>query len=93
MALDTAKQDPQQQSDPIKNGSFTPIALQDLYILFYRKGQNPYPMQKNFVNKGGLSKAIDAGKNHCDRITARFLRVDPFIRDLSKEETDYLSSE
>ena len=78
---------------PSKPNGFKPISLTDLYTLYYRKGQNPFPMQKNFHSEGGLTRAIQVGKDHCERITARFLRVNRFISDLNKEENDYLALE
>lgn len=58
----------------------------DIYILYYRQGHNPYPMTKFFTFKGTLQKAIDRGRQHCEYITARFLRVEPFVHDLTEDE-------
>ena len=76
--------------------NFRPIALTDLWTLYYRKGRNPFPMIKVFVYKAqtndpqkNLAKAIDVGRDHCERITARFLRCEPFIADLNAEEQRY----
>jgi hypothetical protein len=76
--------------------NFRPIALTDLWTLYYRKGRNPFPMIKVFVYKAqtndpqkNLAKAIDVGRDHCERITARFLRCEPFIAELNAEEQRY----
>lgn len=83
---------------PLKN--FTPIDIRDLYVLYYRKGQNPFPMQRFFHYKGqnsdakrNLLKAIDRGREFCERITARFLRVEPFVADLDAQAEDYGNNE
>ena len=76
------------------------IDLRDLYTLYYRKGQNPYPMAKNFHYKGqsldpqkNLLKAIDVGRGHCEQITARFIRCVPLISDLSLDEQKHQDNE
>lgn len=75
---------------------FVPVDLKDMYILYYRKGQNPFPMSRFFVYKGNSSdskrnllKAIDRGREFCERITARFLRVENFVADLDAQAEDY----
>jgi hypothetical protein len=80
--------------------SFKPIALQDLYIMHYRKGQNVFPLSKTFVCKGqnpdpkkNLMKAIEMSRDHCERITARFVRCVPFISDLAIDEQEHQEKE
>ncbi len=71
-----------------------PIDIKDVYTLYYRKGQNTFPMIKHFIFKGrpgnsnhdNLLKAIDFCRQHCEMITARFLRCEPFIADFTREE-------
>lgn len=77
--------------------AFKPINLGDLYTLYYRKGQNPFPLIKVFHYEGkssdpkkNLLKAIDRGREFCERITARFLRVEPFVCDLDAQAEDYV---
>ena len=76
------------------------IDMRDLYTLYYRKGQNPYPMAKTFVCKTQhlepekrLQKAMDVSRSHCEQITARFIRVVPFISDLSLDEQKHQDNE
>lgn len=76
------------------------IDMKDLYTLYYRKGQNPYPMSKNFVCRAtsadtqkNLLKAIEASRDHCNNITARFIRCVPLISDLSLDEQKHLENE
>lgn len=56
------------------------------YVLYYRSGNNPSPMQKFFLFKGDLQKAIRRGQHHCEVLGTRFISVRPFITSLENEE-------
>lgn len=67
--------------------------LSEIYILWFRRGTSPFPEMKFFSFKGTLKQAMDRGRQHCDNITARFLRVDPFLHDLTEDEVKHRKSE
>lgn len=76
------------------------IDLRDLWTLYYRKGQNPYPMAKNFHLKQTtndpekrLRAAMEVGRSHCEMITARFIRCVPLISDLLIDEQKHQENE
>jgi hypothetical protein len=61
--------------------------LSGLYTLYYRQGNNPHPMQKNFYSTGAnLRETVDIAKKHCENMGLRFIRVQPFINDLRADE-------
>ena len=61
--------------------------LKGLYTLYYRQGNNPHPMQKNFYSTGAnLRETVDIAKKHCENMGIRFIRVQPFISDIRADE-------
>lgn len=57
-----------------------------MYVLHYRKGDNPHPMTKYFFINGDISVAMARARAHCDNMNFRFLRIDPFLSDLEADE-------
>lgn len=57
-----------------------------MYVLHYRKGDNPHPMTKYFFVAGDISIAMARARAHCDNMNFRFLRIDPFLSDLEADE-------
>jgi hypothetical protein len=88
MATPTAT--PQASLIPTKNEKV-------LYSLIYRLRQHPAPLIKNFFfaaqpnKREELQKAIQRGRDHCERINVIFIRVQPFITDFEQEEKRYAS--
>jgi hypothetical protein len=61
--------------------------LSGLYTLYYRQGNNPHPMQKNFFTNGAnLRETVDIAKKHCENMGIRFIRVIPFLSDIRADE-------
>lgn len=61
--------------------------LNKVYTLYYRKGNNPHSMTKNFYSNGkDLMETVAIAKQHCEAIGGRFVRLEPFISDLRKDE-------
>lgn len=80
--------------DPIMVGVMDDdIEFDEIYVLYYRRGTNPFPEIKHFHFKGTLKQAMDRGRQHCDNIVARFLRVEPFLHDLTEDEVTHRSKE
>lgn len=65
----------------------TPKAL---YTLYYRKGNNPHAMTKNFYFAGSLREVVERAKKHCETIGGRFVRIEPFVSDLAQDERSHL---
>jgi hypothetical protein len=57
-----------------------------LYTLYYRRGTNPHSMMKNFEMSGTLREVVERTKKHCENLGCRFVRVEPFLSDLSNDE-------
>lgn len=57
-----------------------------LWVLHYRQGQNPSPMQKNFESAGTIARIVDRAKRHCDAMGYRFIKVQPFLSNLQTDE-------
>jgi hypothetical protein len=58
-----------------------------LYTLFYRQGNNPHPLQLNFILKTTEMRVVmERTKKHCDLMNYRFVRVQPFMTDLDRAE-------
>lgn len=62
------------------------VDFDNIFILYYRQGTNVFPLTKFFHFKGSLKQAMDRGRQHCDAITGRFLRVEPFLHNLTEDE-------
>lgn len=61
--------------------------LNGLYTLYYRQGNNPHPMQKNFFSTGkDLRETVDIAKKHCENMGIRFIRVSPFLSNIRADE-------
>lgn len=61
--------------------------LTQVYILYYRKGNNPHSMVKYFYSVGAtLRDTVNIAKKHCEVIGGRFVRIEPFLSDLNKDE-------
>lgn len=65
-------------------------AKKNMYILHYRKGDNPHPMTKFFFIEGDIQKAMARARSHCDTMNYRFLRVDSFVSNLEADEQKHL---
>jgi hypothetical protein len=61
--------------------------LTGVYTLYFRQGNNPHAMQKNFYSNGAnLRETVDIAKKHCENMGIRFIRVQPFLSNLRAEE-------
>lgn len=63
-----------------------------LWRLFYRRGDNPGHMFKEFYHPGDLGKVINRCKEHCTTMNYRFISVKPAIVDLAEEEKEHTNS-
>lgn len=67
-----------------------PLAKADeiIYVLHYRRGDNPHPMQKNFKASADLKipQLVERCKNYCTNMSYRFISVSPWLSDLAMEE-------
>jgi len=61
-----------------------------VYILHYRQGQNPHPMNSAFEADSSipLTKLIDRAKRFCTNMNWRFISIKPFIIDMDKMEKE-----
>jgi len=65
--------------------------LARVYTLYYRKGNNPHSMTKNFYSSGkDLMETVSIAKRHCEVIGGRFVRLEPLISDLRKDEAAHM---
>lgn len=65
--------------------------LSRVYTLYYRKGNNPHSMIKNFYSTGkDMMESVTIAKRHCESIGARFVRLEPFLSDLRKDEQQHM---
>lgn len=65
--------------------------LSRVYTLYYRKGNNPHAMTKQFYSTGkDLMETVTIAKRHCENIGARFVRLEPFLSDLLKDERQHM---
>lgn len=68
--------------------------LGGLYTLYYRQGNNPHPMSKNFfTNHASLQDIVLQAKKHCETLGVRFVRVVPFLNDLRADERKHMNLE
>ena len=58
----------------------------ETFILFYIKGPSHQVMSKHFVFAGSVRDAIERGKRHCEQMSYRFIRVQPFFSNLEDDE-------
>lgn len=58
----------------------------ETFILYYIKGPDPHIKQKHFVFAGEMKDAIQRGKRHCENMSYRFIRVQPFFSSLDEDE-------
>lgn len=68
--------------------------LSNVFTLYYRKGNNPHPMVKNFYSNGkDLQEHVRIAKQHCESTNLRFIRLEKFISDLREDERVYSGRE
>lgn len=68
--------------------SETEETLKQLYVLHYRQGNNPHPLQKYFLSDiKDFRQLVERAKKHCDTMNLRFVQVKPFLVNLAKEES------
>jgi hypothetical protein len=95
MATTTAELTGVKETEGKKTVSFTDgvkTILSQMYTLFYRQGNNPHPMQKNFFSSGkDLSETVLLAKKHCETVGVRFVRVVPFISNLRADERKHMN--
>lgn len=60
--------------------------LNEMFTLYYLKGNNHQTAHMNFPFKGNFREAIQRGRNYCAQMNLRFISVRPFITDLDEEE-------
>jgi len=66
----------------------------NLYVLFYRQGQNPHPQELHFYyGSFDMRVVVERVKRHCECMNYRFVNVRPFFTDLDKEENVILNKE
>lgn len=63
--------------------------LKSLFMLYYRTGNNPHPMQIFFFAEGPINQIIERAKRFCDNTNKRFHFCIPAIIDLDAEEKKY----
>lgn len=56
----------------------------NIYVLYYLKGSH-HPQEKRFHMLGEFRDVIAKVKDYCEKMSYRFLRVEPFLNDLSKD--------
>lgn len=66
----------------------TSIDVSELYVLYYREGSNPHPMQKNFrmAKTHSFNDVVKRAKEHCEQMNLRFYQVRPWFSDFAAEE-------
>jgi len=59
-----------------------------IYVLHYRRGDNPHPMQKNFEASADLKipQLVERCKTYCTNMSYRFISVTPWLSDLALDE-------
>lgn len=71
------------------------IKKESVFTLYYREGQNPHPMLKNFAfpaqlddktRKHIMQPIVSRAKAHCEKMGYRFIRVVPFMSSLDLDE-------
>lgn len=65
---------------------FSPLA--SLYILFYRTGNNPRPLEKYFEipnSSGDMREIINKCKDYCDQTGFRFVKVERFLSNMEDD--------
>ena len=65
-----------------------PLTLKDLYILFYRTGNNPRPLEKYFEISnpaGDMRMIINKCKDYCDQTGFRFVKVERFLSSMDDD--------
>jgi hypothetical protein len=63
-------------------------SLKNLYILFYRTGNNPRPLEKYFEISNPTSDmrmVINKCKDYCDQTGFRFVKVERFLSDMDED--------
>lgn len=61
-------------------------ASTETYVLYFIQGNTHQMKQKNFVHTGNRRSAIARGKRHCEQMSYRFIRVEPFFSNLEEDE-------
>lgn len=56
----------------------------NIYVLYYLKGSH-HPQEKRFHMEGEFRDIIERVKDYCTKMSYRFLRVEPFLNDLTKD--------
>jgi len=80
---------PIQNDTPELTSAKTDISkLAGLWKLYFARGPNPRG-ELIFAFNGTKEAAIARGREHCVRIDAKFIRVEPFLVDLEQSERDY----
>jgi hypothetical protein len=62
--------------------------LKNLYILFYRTGNNPRPLEKYFEIEnpaGDMREIINKCKDYCDQTGFRFVKVERFLSNMEDD--------
>ena len=68
--------------------------LDQLMVLYYRHGNNPRTQDMFFIWPGEFKKAIDRGRQFCERMSWKFISVRPFLSNLEDiEKRNTISSE
>ena len=64
--------------------------LKNIYLLFYRSGNNPSPLfvATEFPPDWSLNRIVSRCKDHCTNMNYRFVQVKKFFVDLDRAERE-----
>lgn len=69
-------------TEPIKNVG----TLETLHVLFYIHGNSRHIQNVNFSFNGTFKEAIARGRQFCERMGWKFIKVEPFLTNLEERE-------
>lgn len=69
---------------PAKPIELKPIAVENLFILWHRKGNDPRPAPLYFSFEGSFDDAIKRGRRFCEETGIKFVYVKRFVTDLEE---------
>jgi len=64
----------------------TAARLENLHVLYYRQGSDPRSQHLNFSFQGTFKEAIARGRNFCEKMGWRFVKVEQFLTNLEERE-------
>lgn len=60
--------------------------LERLHVLFYIHGNSRHIQNVNFIFHGSFKEAIARGRQFCERMGWKFIKVEPFLTNLEDRE-------